>query len=360
MATSKIPNRKILLGAKLLLAGLCAQLFVTYLGYKGVYTVFVRWEFYPLYLQHLGWSVLAGAVLWYAEIWPAGDAKFFMLISAALPVVLPEIKHFPGNLFLSLLVNIFVLASVFAIGRYVSSEIHTVAPSDSFNSLWAALKGRIAPLFAVGKKTSALAYPFNMTFLFVMQQLVALEVRGEVGRFLARADIFYFFLFLLWDKVGESFRSARWMRVTICCYLVYFFAGYFYFYDHLAGMVVTAIGNVFKFSLLLFFGRFVLSFLMERKDLVYLSAEELKPGMVLSAGAHSNLKGNSHFEGAFDDSFRDGLEEEQLALLKDWLKKLPLECAKIEIVKGRPFALWISAGAALSLLLGRNFAQLLK
>ena len=359
-ATSKIPNKKILLGAKILLAALCAQLFVTYLGYKGTYQVFLRWEFYPLLAQHLAWSVLAGGVLWYAEIWPAGDAKFFMLVSASLPLVVPEIRYFPGNLFLSLLVNIFVLASVFAIGRYVTSEIYTVAPADSINTLWAGIKEKAGAMFDVKNRAGALAYPFNLTFLFIMQQVVAMEVRGEVSRFVSRAEIFYLFLFLLWDKVGESFRSPRWLRITIFCYLGYFFAGYFFFYEHLAAIVIVAITNVLKFSLLLFFGRFVLGFVMERKDLVYVSAEELVPGMVLSVSAHARLKTNPVFDGAFDDSFRDGLEEEQLVMLKDWLKKLPLESAKVEIVRGRPFALWITAGAALSLLLGKNFAQLLK
>jgi len=51
---------------------------------------------------------------------------------------------------------------------------------------------------------------------------------------------------------------------------------------------------------------------------------------------------------------------EQVELLRDWLKKLPFENAKVEIVKGRPFAFWISAGAAISLLFDRNLALLLK
>lgn len=360
LATNKIPNKKIIFGIKLLLAALCAHIFMTYYGYKGVYPVFLRWEFYPLLLKHVLWSVLTGVILWYAEIWPAGDAKFFMLVSVALPVIDPQIRNFPDNLFLSLLVNIFVLASFFALGRYVSSEIVSVSPWDSLVGLWGDIKARFSALVAGKSRVLTLAYPFNLLFLFLMQQVVALEVRGEVASFVSRADILFLFLFLLWDKISAAFRSRHWFHISIFSYAAYFFAGYFYFYDHLATMIITAIGNVFKFSLLLFFGRFMLEYLMEKKDLAYVGTSELAPGMVLSSGAKEQLKGNPVFDGAFDDSFRDGLVEEQLVLLKDWLNKLPKDNAKVQIVKGRPFAFWISAGAALSLLLSRNFAQLLK
>ena len=125
-------------------------------------------------------------------------------------------------------------------------------------------------------------------------------------------------------------------------------------------MLLAAFVNVFKFSLLLFFGRFMLEFLMEKKDASFVGPGELRPGMILSAKAARTLKANTAFEGAFDDCFRDGLSEEQTALLADWLKKLPMPDPKVEVVKGRPFALWIFAGAAIALIFDKNAAQLLK
>lgn len=360
LATSKITNKKILLGAKLLLTGLLAQLFVTYFGYQRVYQVFLRWEFYPLFIQHVFLSALAGIILWYAEIWPAGDAKFFILISAALPVAYPEINNFPHKLFLTLLINIFVMASLFAVGGYITSGLNSVSPADSLDTLWADIKQRFSALFLGKDRLRNLIFPFNLLFVFLMRQVFARELRGAVGSFFLSVDIMYLFLFLLWDKVGVVFQDRRWMGFMLVCYLLYFIVGHFYFYDHLAGMVVIAMADVFKFGLLLFFGRFILSFLMEKKDVVGVTERELVPGMVLSSASSAGLKANPVFDGAFDDRFRDGLDETQVALLREWLKKLPGGNAKVEIIRGRPFAVWISAGAALTLLLNKNLAHFFK
>ena len=51
---------------------------------------------------------------------------------------------------------------------------------------------------------------------------------------------------------------------------------------------------------------------------------------------------------------------EQTELLKGWLAKLPVQDPKIETVKGKPFVLWIFAGAALTLLLDRGLTAFFK
>jgi hypothetical protein len=160
--------------------------------------------------------------------------------------------------------------------------------------------------------------------------------------------------------VGEFFRSRRWVYLSSACYLLYFFLGYFLFRERLWSILVLAGTNLFKFGLLLFFGRFMLEFLMERKDTLRLTAAELQPGAVLSSKACRDFKTNPVFEGLFDDCFKDGLTEEQVAAVKEWLKKLPVHDPKVEVIRGRPFALWIFAGAALLLALDRNIVGLLR
>ena len=46
--------------------------------------------------------------------------------------------------------------------------------------------------------------------------------------------------------------------------------------------------------------------------------------------------------------------------VKEWLKRLPVSEPRIEIVRGRPFAAWILAGAAISLLFDANLIKLLR
>ena len=95
MALKKIPNAKLVLGGRLLLLALGLELLNTYMGERGVVSSYLNWNFYLLWCAHLFWAVLAGALLWYAEIWPAGDAKFFILVAAWLPLVNPSLKNFP-------------------------------------------------------------------------------------------------------------------------------------------------------------------------------------------------------------------------------------------------------------------------
>ncbi|HCC47586.1 MAG TPA: hypothetical protein DEQ38_05655 [Elusimicrobia bacterium] len=360
LATRKIPNASIKTGLQLLAAALLVFGAYTWLGYYGRVQSFLNLNFYWLLCLHLFWTILAGVLLWYAEIWPAGDAKFFILVSAALPLANPYLKNFPSFLFLSLLINIFVAAAFWAVGSHIASGFASASPSDFFAEMWRDVKNRLGSLAAGSGKLAAGAYVLNLGFLFLLQQVMSMEARGFLSRFFSRADLLFFFLFILWDKVGEVFRSRRWVIVTAVCYLLYFFLGYFLFRERLWLLLTAAVTNVIKFSLLLFAGRFMLEFLMERKDTVCLTAAELEPGVVLTSKAAREFKANPVFDGLFDDCFKDGLTAEQTDAVKDWLKKLPVRDPKVETVRGRPFALWIFAGAALLLALDRNIAGLLK
>ncbi|MDO8804421.1 MAG: hypothetical protein Q7R35_08315 [Elusimicrobiota bacterium] len=360
MATRKITHASIKTGLRLFAAGLAVFLLYTWLGYAGRAQSFMNYNFYLMLAIHVFWSALAGVILWYAEVWPAGDAKFFILVSAALPLANPFLRNFPHYLFLSLLINIFVAAALWILGSFIATGFYSASPADFFAEVWGDIKKRMAVLNSGKNKFTAAACLVNMGFLFLLQQVFAMEVHGFLGRFFSRVDILFFFLFMLWDKIGRVFSSRRWAYISAACYALYFIGGYFYFPEHLWLLAGGALRNVFRFTLLLFFGRFMLEFLMEKKDMYYLTARELEPGVMLSVKAARTLKDNPAFEGAFDDCFKDGLTAEQVGELKIWLAKLNMPDSKVEVVRGRPFALWIFAGAVISLVLDRNLVGLLK
>ena len=360
MATRKIPNAHIKGGLAIFAGFLAVFGLYTALGYAGKEAVYLNLNFYPLLAAHVFWSALAGIILWYAEFWPAGDAKFFILVSASLPLANPELRNFPHYLFLSLLINIFVAAALWAVGSYVASGFQSASPSYFFGELWGDVKKRLGMLTEGKNKLLAAASLVNLGFLFLLQQILNMEARGFLARFIGRTDVLFFFMFILWDKIGGVFASRRWLYISMASYAVYLISGYFLFPDHLMVMALASLKNVFRFSLLLFFGRFMLEFLMEKKDIQNLTARELEPGMVLSTKAARTLKENAAFEGAFDDCFRDGLTADQVGELKEWMGKLTVHEPKIEIVRGRPFALWIFAGAALLLALDGNITRFFK
>jgi hypothetical protein len=253
-----------------------------------------------------------------------------------------------------------VTAALWILGGFIASGFYSASPSDYFSGVWSDIKRRVAVLNSGKNKLAASACLLNMSFLFLLQQIFALEARGFISRFFARSEILFFFMFILWDKLGDAFSSRRWVYISAGSYALYFIGGFFYFPEHLWLLAGGALRNVFRFTMLLLLGRFMLEFLMEKKDIYYLSARELEPGMVLSSKAALILKQNTAFEGAFDDCFKDGLSVEQIEELKNWLGKLTVPDPKVEVVRGRPFALWIFAGAVLSLVLDHNLAGLLK
>ena len=150
MASRKIPNAAIMLGWRLLLLALGLQLANTAYGVYSHTGVYLVWSFYWLWCVHFFLAALAGVVLWYSGIWPAGDAKFFMLAAAWLPVINPFIKNFPGYLFIGLLVNIFVAAALVTFGSFLASGFYQASPADFFSELWGDVKKRLASLGGEG------------------------------------------------------------------------------------------------------------------------------------------------------------------------------------------------------------------
>jgi hypothetical protein len=356
----KILNKKILLGIKLFGLFFLAMAYNSYLGYAGKVDSFLNIDFYGLWVIHFAWTFLAAIILWYGEIWPAGDAKFFILISSCLPLINPFIKTFPHYLFLSLLINVFVVAALFAFINYVSEGIRKASPGDFFNEQWQALRTRAIALSEEGglKKFYIFFYAINIGFIFLLHQIFAMELKNTFGDIILRTEIIYFILFFLWEKVAENFRSKKWVYISLIAYGIYFISGYFLFPYRLMDLLMIALMNVLKFSVILFVGRYMFEFIMEKKDTYYVEAGELMPHMVLSSKMMRTLRDNSVFEGAFDDCFKDGLTPEQIDLLSDWLSKLKVEKPKIEIIKGRPFALWIFVGAVIFLLFNNNIVDI--
>ncbi|MDQ7772264.1 MAG: hypothetical protein RDU13_01945 [Elusimicrobiales bacterium] len=358
----KIPNARIAAGLKLLFFALALQALNTALGMSGRADSFLNPEFYRLLAGHLAWTAAAGMVLWYSELWPAGDAKFFMVASAFLPLIHPFVGGMPGYLFLVFLINTFIAASLYVLGSYVAEGFRSAAPSEFFAKLRGDARQRLAAIAGENGRAAVAPYLLNLGFIFLLQQILMKELSGALFRVFSHTGVLFFFMFFLWDKIAPYFRSRAWMRVSAVSYALYFGLGLLFFSERLFEVVLGAGSNVARFSALIFVGRFMLEYLMEKKDLVYLPAAEVKEGVILSAAELRVARNNPVFEGAFEDCFKDGLSEEQARLLREWMGRLAEKVPdpKIETVKGRPFALWIYAGALLTLFLDRNLGHYIR
>ncbi|MFH1724826.1 MAG: hypothetical protein ABII00_09415 [Elusimicrobiota bacterium] len=118
----RIPNRMLLACLKVVGLAYAAYIGWTALASKGLLPApFLRaypaWSFYPAILVHMAAAVAAGVLIWRLGLWPAGDAKLFLLLCLWLPIVDPGSALLPGRLALAFLMNIFIPAALFVVAR---------------------------------------------------------------------------------------------------------------------------------------------------------------------------------------------------------------------------------------------------
>jgi hypothetical protein len=118
----KIRNDYLRSAAWGIFAGYAVLLTMTLLGIFNVIEVYPYWRFYQEALANVFLCGTAALALWWFGVWPAGDAKLFILLSALYPLT----NFFAGSddrrLFLTALINTFIPASIAVFlraGRYV-------------------------------------------------------------------------------------------------------------------------------------------------------------------------------------------------------------------------------------------------
>lgn len=108
----RIQHRHLLIGAWAALAGYSILLVSSVLGSRGYLSIFYRWAFYGDLTSHAVLSAAAALALWWARIWPAGDAKLFALLALIYPFLPSAFSFDTGWIVLYSLINIFLPAAV--------------------------------------------------------------------------------------------------------------------------------------------------------------------------------------------------------------------------------------------------------
>lgn len=118
----KILHRDLLWGLKAVLLCYAVLLLTSVLGGLGRAGVYYHAVFYRDLLGYLLCSAAAAMALWWAEIWPAGDTKLFMLLSLLYPLMEPTGSQSLELAFLFALINTFIPASLavfFSAARFI-------------------------------------------------------------------------------------------------------------------------------------------------------------------------------------------------------------------------------------------------
>jgi len=328
----KIRNALILKGLKICLAAACAT---ALFGLAGHGTVPSDWT--AGFIINAAISAFASVIMWKGGVWPAGDAKFFILSAAALPVIIPKAAYFPYTLFLSLLMNILIPAAA----------VFTVEAAFGF----------IAGVRRKGAlKNAALnaVKPENVSsFLGAAAVFIVFKYARELLRACVHVNeaVFFAVMLLVWPVFSGPFK--RHFKLTACAFAA--LMAYLAFAESSRYMLLTAFYGLscgLPFMLL----NLVIRLLMSRDSLTPLDSCAISEGVILSDDYREKLAGKfpEFYRNNMDVKYPDGLTAEQADSLKKLLASP--QAAENGIVpaegrKGRPFAVWITAGTVITVLL---------
>lgn len=365
--TFKIPNAKIKLGFKIVLAFLILHLALTLCIKFDLLMPFLSsargfaLHFYPAYFLHVFLIAFFGILMWHTDVWPAGDAKFYIVLGAALPLVNPNLGGFPTRTFFYFLVNVFVSSAFWAFGTFFISGLQKMESRAFFFSVYDNFLKEIEILRQKYKGWQLLFVLSGILLLFLIQRTISLTVRLSIAKHLADPSVLFFVIFLIWDKLTPLFQKKAWLIFSGVCYAMFLGLGLFFFPEKLIELVETAFIDMLKLSVFIMLVRRFAVFLMEQADMQLLYPEQLKPGMILSEKSRSLVRGDPNFEEDFDTFVKEGLTPVQVMILQSNAARVrkTVPDFKYEVIKGRPFAGWILLGAILTVLFRNNIAIML-
>ncbi len=301
-------------------------------------------EFYRMALFHLGLCGLSALVLWYYRIWPAGDAKFFVIMGLFLVTLRPNIAGFPNWLFLKFLTNIFIPASIFIVAIHIVEWVPSVRRVIPRLTLWSVFEGG-AHLFRQKKSEfqwANLQYGFflawNVVAFVVLSEYIFVVVPTNFQGLLRL--LFYFLLFVAWNKapqfLKQSFLSIGMLLLIIVLGKI--------LHRNVLHSIGTATASSLMFLVLFSLVRFALN-LLDLGQIVSCPIGQLKQGDVLSYDSWQYVvqackKADPSF---LLTRYADGLSSEEICFVR---KCCSSELDKsLEVFQTRPFAPWIFLGA---------------
>lgn len=358
----KIRNRVLLWGAAFagaayglaLAATLSATVGVPLLG--GVY---FNWSFYQALLFHVLLAGAAALALWNLKIWPAGDAKLFALFSLLLPLAASDLPTFPGWLFMTCLINIFLPPAFYIVARALVWALRGAA--SIFDPDWraATFAKAVWKLRACRRHP---AYPRRLGARLALHQLYYVS--------------YYLVIFALRRQLPAS---AAWMGPLVGVALMltvgrlqnrlqrgpYVFLPAFllgaawmvWMYGWTAAL--AAVGRGLQFALTVGLAAELAYWYLSRRETRDVPVDQLQPFQVLAEETLTLFRRDVVFLGEnFNLTYKDGILPRQVEDVKAWLKRRGIESAVV--YNTAPFAPWIVLGFALTLLLRSDIAWMMR
>ena len=354
--SGKIRNALLISASKFILIILSIQILLTMLGSFGYIKNYLLPRFYLYYFYHIIQSLIFSYILWYGEIWPAGDSKFYSVNMMFLPLINPSIAGFPKTLWISSMLNIFIIAAIYSVFVYIKENTVLLKKGDVdafkevkeyyLNEFREFIKFKPQTIFTI----------FSVFSVFSYKQAINLLLQNHIFNIFHRTDIFFFLMYFLWPKISQLLKSKLWKYIMILLYLL-LFVSLLISNDPITtikNILFSAISNTIKFGTIFAIGKIIFEKIIESYNTYYASKDEIKPGMILSSSEIKILRENEVFRGVFDEVFKDGITQEQVDILKKWMENHPVKNVKLRFVKAKPFAFNIFIGSIFQIIFNTN------
>jgi hypothetical protein len=327
---------------------------VSYPGWSwGVGEYYMPWRFYARVAVHMALSFTAACALWRYSVWPAGDAKLFIVFAFLLPLVDPNLPGFPRLLFVVILINVFVPAGLVLSAETLARLLFKVRLlgevewSKQIKALADTARVRLRDHWP--QRYNLLALVVNLFCFFTAFRLVQRWLLGAMGGPAGRLLVFCV-LVMAWGPIQRILCNHKVGAGAVCLLSAAAMLGALRFAVDILAWVKLGIAMMFNFGMFLSVARVLLGALAERQSLDSVSPSEIHPGMILAENTWQILRREPALAEALGDRYCDGLTAAEADAVKNWLGGQGSKAALVDcrFYRAVPFAIWIFLGCALT------------
>lgn len=222
----------------------------------------VKWEFLWGTIINSIISFIVGYLLWYFNLWAAGDAKLFFVFSLLLPIKYYQNAALPYFFSFAILINTFIPILLFLICQNL---FYIIKKLLDYKKIILNIKEKILK-FKSSLKANYLSYLKVLAgylMIFIFFRLIKSELDNQFSDGL---QSLLFLAIIIFRKVLRKFFEKAWILILIFAVIsAYLIIGYFLYSQAILPKILLSVKGSLLFMLLFIFISSVLSFVPQKQ-----------------------------------------------------------------------------------------------
>ena len=303
----------------------------------------------------------AAIALWRCGLWPAGDAKLFIVFCLLVSLMDPNLRGFPQYLWLILLVNTFVIASLFILGLLVFEWVLMLAHLTTKDGQKEArafadrVRRRLREEWPYRGRYVILVW--NTFALFILFRLCRSYWQGSATPLENLA--LYAGFYAAWGFLSQFLARGDIAKVSFLIVALIVAPAGLFWKPRLLSEIWAGSRQAAGFWFLMPLGRLVINFYLDSTRRYRVEPKHLRPGLILSQESWQTLMPSVGGGAAAEPwtRYADGLSAEEVS----WMEQNAMAQvgAGLEAHHAVPFAQWLFLGALWTVLQRKNVVECL-